>query len=72
MIHNYRIKQHNIDAEYRKEPVAPEAFPEFITNLRAHGYIGCNVTVPHKQVALELSLPDERAKACRRSELSVA
>lgn len=62
LIHNYWIKQHNIDAEYRKEPVAPEAFPEFITNLRAHGYIGCNVTVPHKQVALELSQPDERAK----------
>ena len=62
LIHNYWIKQHNIDAEYRKEPMAPEAFPEFITNLRAHGYIGCNVTVPHKQVALELSQPDERAK----------
>jgi shikimate dehydrogenase len=62
LIHNYWIKQHGIDAEYRKEPVAPEAFPEFITNLRAHGYIGCNVTVPHKQVALELSQPDERAK----------
>lgn len=62
LIHNYWIKQHNIDAEYRKEPIAPEAFPEFITHLRAHGYVGCNVTVPHKQVALELSQPDERAK----------
>ena len=62
LIHNYWIKQHGINAEYRKEPVAPEQFPEFITHLRSHGYVGCNVTVPHKQVALELSQPDDRAK----------
>ena len=62
LIHNYWIAQHGIDAEYRKEPVAPEQFAEFITHLRAHGYVGCNVTVPHKRVALELSQPDDRAK----------
>lgn len=62
LIHNYWIKQHGIDAEYRKEAVPPEQFPDFITHLRERGYIGCNVTVPHKQVALELSLPDERAR----------
>ncbi len=63
LIHNYWIKQHNIDAEYRKEAVPPNLFPDFVTHLADHGYIGCNVTVPHKQVALELSTPDERAKA---------
>ncbi len=62
LIHNYWIKQHNIDAEYRKEAIPPEQFPKFILHLRDHGYIGCNVTVPHKQVALQLSQPDERAK----------
>lgn len=62
LIHNYWIERHGIDAEYRKEAVAPEQFPEFITHLRAHGYVGANVTVPHKQVALEHSLPDERAR----------
>ena len=62
LIHNYWIKQHGLDAEYRKEPVPPEQFPDFIENLRFNGYVGCNITVPHKQVALELSLPDERAK----------
>jgi shikimate dehydrogenase len=62
LIHNYWIKQHGLDAEYRKEAIPPEQFPEFVTHLRAHGYVGCNVTVPHKQVALELSQPDERAK----------
>ncbi|MDO9414450.1 MAG: shikimate dehydrogenase [Pseudolabrys sp.] len=62
LIHNYWMKQHNIDAEYRKEAVPPEKFVDFITHLRENGYIGANVTVPHKQVALENSLPDERAK----------
>jgi shikimate dehydrogenase len=62
LIHNYWIKQQGLDAEYRKEAIPPEQFPEFVTHLRAHGYVGCNVTVPHKQVALELSQPDERAK----------
>ena len=63
LIHNYWIKQHNIDAEYRREEVTPEQFDDFIETLRDHGYVGANVTVPHKQAALALSLPDERARA---------
>ncbi len=63
LIHNYWIKQHKIDAEYRREAVPPEKFKEFVTHLREHGYIGGNVTVPHKETALALSAPDERAKA---------
>ena len=55
LIHNYWIKQHNLNAEYRRESVPPEKFPEFVTHLREHGYIGGNVTVPHKQAALALS-----------------
>jgi shikimate dehydrogenase len=63
LIHNYWIKQHNLNAEYRREAVPPEKFKEFVTHLREHGYIGGNVTVPHKETALALSAPDERAKA---------
>jgi shikimate dehydrogenase len=63
LIHNYWIKQHGLDAEYRREAVPPDKFPEFVQNLRAHGYIGANVTLPHKQVALSLTVPDERARA---------
>jgi shikimate dehydrogenase len=63
LIHNYWIKQHGIDAEYRIEEVTSEAFPVFIANLREHGYVGANVTVPHKQAALAWSEPDERARA---------
>jgi shikimate dehydrogenase len=63
LIHNYWIKQHGLDAEYRREAVAPEKFPDFIKNLRGNGYIGANITVPHKEVALKLTEPDERARA---------
>ncbi len=63
LIHNYWIEQHGIDAEYRIEEVPPEDFSDFVQNLRALGYIGANVTVPHKQRSMTLSEPDERARA---------
>jgi shikimate dehydrogenase len=63
LIHNYWIKQHGLNAEYRREAVPPERFADFVTHLREHGYIGANVTVPHKVPALGVSTPDERARA---------
>jgi shikimate dehydrogenase len=63
LIHNYWIKQHNLNAEYRREAVPPEKFAEFITHLRGHGYVGCNISVPHKQAALAVSEPAARARA---------
>ena len=63
LIHNYWIKQQRLDAEYRREAVAPEQFKDFITHLAARGYVGANVTVPHKEAALALSEPDDRARA---------
>jgi shikimate dehydrogenase len=63
LIHNYWIKQHKLDAEYRREAVPPEKFTEFIRNLRSNGYIGANITVPHKEAALKLTEPDDRARA---------
>ena len=63
LIHNYWIKQLGLDAEYRREAVPPERFTEFALRLAEHGYVGANVTVPHKEAALELSQPDDRAEA---------
>ena len=63
LIHNYWIKQHGLDAEYRREAVAPEQFGDFVTHLGERGYVGANVTVPHKEAALALSEPDDRARA---------
>lgn len=63
LIHNYWIKQHKLNAEYRREAVPPEKFADFVSNLRANGYIGANISVPHKEVALKLTEPDDRARA---------
>lgn len=63
LIHNYWIKQHGIDADYRIEEVMPQDLPAFLGNLRDHGYVGANVTVPHKQASMALSEPDARARA---------
>jgi shikimate dehydrogenase len=63
LIHNYWIKQHGLTAEYRREAVPPEKFAEFIASWREQGYVGGNVTLPHKEAALALSKPDDRAEA---------
>src|SRR5215472_9245217 len=63
LIHNYWIKQHKIDAEYRREAVPPEKFADFVKNLRGNGYIGANVSVPHKEAVLKLTEPDDRVRA---------
>jgi shikimate dehydrogenase len=63
LIHNHWIKRYGLDAEYRREAVRPEDFPAFISNLPAHGYVGANITLPHKEAALALSEPDDRARA---------
>jgi shikimate dehydrogenase len=63
IMHGYWIERYGIDGEYRIEEVPPERFPAFLANLADHGYVGGNVTVPHKIAALENSEPDERARA---------
>jgi shikimate dehydrogenase len=63
LIHNYWIKQHKLNAEYRREAVPPEKFADFVSNLRSNGYVGANISVPHKEVALKLTEPDDRARA---------
>ena len=63
LIHNYWLKRYDIDGEYRRETVRKEDFAAFIATLAARGYVGANVTVPHKEAAFALSQPDERARA---------
>jgi len=63
LIHNYWLKTYGIAGEYRREPVPPAQFGPFLQSLAARGYVGANVTVPHKEAALALSQPDQRALA---------
>jgi shikimate dehydrogenase len=63
LIHNYWIRQHGIAGQYLAEAVPPEQFPDFVKLLAARHYVGANITIPHKEVALGLSRPDARARA---------
>ena len=63
LIHNYWIRQYNLDAAYRREEIAPQAFADFLKHLSERGYVGANITIPHKEAALAMSEPDDRARA---------
>jgi shikimate dehydrogenase len=63
MVHNHWIGKLGLDAEYRREAVPPEQFADFVTHLAERGYVGANVTVPHKEAALRLADADDRARA---------
>jgi shikimate dehydrogenase len=63
LIHGHWIKQYRLDAAYRCEEIAPEAFGDFISSLAERGYVGANITLPHKEAALAMSDPDDRARA---------
>jgi shikimate dehydrogenase len=61
MIHGYWLKQLGIAGAYDLKDLAPEAFPAFFTHLASHGYVGGNITVPHKEAAFRLT--DDRDAA---------
>jgi shikimate dehydrogenase len=63
LIHHYWLRTLGIEGGYNIEAVPPEGFAEFILHLAAHGFVGANVTLPHKERALALSTPDARARA---------
>ena len=63
LIHHYWLRTLGIEGGYNIEAVPPEGFAEFVLQLSAHGFVGANVTIPHKERALALSAPDARARA---------
>jgi shikimate dehydrogenase len=52
IIHGYWLAKYGIDGAYEKEAVAPDALADFLGSLGAKGYVGANVTLPHKEAAL--------------------
>jgi shikimate dehydrogenase len=63
LIHHYWLRTLGIEGGYNIEAVPPEGFAEFVMHLSTHGFVGANVTIPHKERALALSMPDARARA---------
>ena len=54
LIHNYWLKKYGIDAIYEIQPVEAHKVAEFISTLPSSRFIGCNVTIPHKETAFEV------------------
>ena len=63
LIHHYWLRTLGLEGGYNIEAVPPEGFAEFVLHLNTHGFVGANVTIPHKERALALTTPDERARA---------
>ena len=51
MIHAYWLRQHDLSdqGDYVKRPCEPEKLTQFITHIEDEGFVGGNVTVPHKE-----------------------
>ena len=55
LIHNFWLKNLEIEAEYRACHVRPEELADYFTLRRKDAkWRGCNVTIPHKLAILEL------------------
>jgi shikimate dehydrogenase len=63
LIHHHWLRTLGIDGGYNIEAVPPDEFKDFLFRLSLRGFVGANVTIPHKERALALSKPDERARA---------
>ncbi|MBZ9963787.1 shikimate dehydrogenase [Mesorhizobium sp. BR1-1-2] len=53
-IHGHWLARYGIDGSYQAIDVAPQDFAEFLRTLHASGYLGGNVTIPHKEAAFAL------------------
>jgi shikimate dehydrogenase len=55
-IHNAALASLGMEGwRYQRLPVPPELFSETTRSLGRSGFVGVNVTIPHKQAALELA-----------------
>src|SRR5256886_4240796 len=63
LIHHHWLRTLGIEGGYSIEAGPPEFLAEFVLRLSAHGFVGANITIPHKARALALTKPDARARA---------
>ncbi len=54
LIHGYWLKTLGIAGKYERIEVPPRDLQEFLGNLQRNGFAGCNITLPHKEMAARL------------------
>jgi shikimate dehydrogenase len=64
VLHNYWIEKYNLSGRYVPLPVRPERLADAIRGLPALGFRGCNLTMPHKQLAM--TMVDEVTDTAKR------
>ncbi len=63
LIHKYWLNHHGLAGSYERVPVEPENLNKFFDLVRAGSFVGCNVTLPHKQAATAyIDHADERVR----------
>ena len=62
-IHTQFAAQFGEQIQYTREEATPQDFPDKVRSFFAEGGIGCNVTAPHKQTALNLAEVCQRPRA---------
>jgi len=61
MLHGYWLRTLGIEGAYEFADVPPERFEAFFRGLAANGFVGGNITIPHKEAAFRLVDRRERA-----------
>jgi shikimate dehydrogenase len=51
LIHTYWINRYGLKGSYEKQDVSPNKFELFLKDLNRAGFLGGNVTIPHKEKA---------------------
>jgi shikimate dehydrogenase len=57
-LHNYWLEKYQIDGSYIALKISAKEFPEFIKSaakqMPESSFVGCNITIPHKESALKI------------------
>ena len=64
-LHGFWLAEHRIDGAYLPLPVKPENLRRSLEALAMMGFAGCNLTIPHKEDAL--NIVDEIDETARRA-----
>lgn len=54
MIHSHWLQQFGVAGSYTAQDVAPGDLPNFLAGFPERGFVGGNVTIPHKEAAFAL------------------
>lgn len=52
-VHSYWLDQYDVEGSYARLPVKPKDLADALNSLAERGFVGINLTLPHKERALE-------------------